>query len=112
MPRVRPILLACFCLATTTIATAADESTSARSGEAVFEAHCANCHTGGFGGFFTGAPKIGKKKAWKSLAPKGVDALTASTIAGTEKMPPRAECAACTDDELRAAVEYILEESQ
>ncbi|NND36349.1 MAG: hypothetical protein HKN81_04360 [Gammaproteobacteria bacterium] len=46
------------------------------------------------------------------MAPKGVDALTASTIAGTEKMPPRAECAACTDDELRAAVEYILEESQ
>ncbi len=111
MACVRPILFAVFFLATNTIAAADDQDTSVRSGEAVFEAHCANCHTGGFGGFFTGAPKVGKKKDWESLAPKGVDTLTANTTAGTEGMPPRAECAACTDDEIRAAVEYMLEES-
>jgi cytochrome c5 len=32
-----------------------------RSGQAVFEAACANCHTGGIGGFFSGAPAVGDK---------------------------------------------------
>jgi cytochrome c5 len=106
------ILIAFVCLTTTAAAAEADHNTSGSSGEAIFEANCANCHTGGFGGFFTGAPKVGKQKDWKSLAPKGIAALTASTLAGVGKMLPRGECAACTDEEIRMAVEYMVEKSQ
>ncbi len=106
------ILIAFIGLATTAIAIAASHSTATPSGDAIYQAHCANCHSGGFGGFFTGAPKVGKQKDWKELIPKGVDALTASTIAGVGKMAARGECATCTDEEIRAAVEYMLEKSQ
>ncbi|MFW2404333.1 MAG: c-type cytochrome [Gammaproteobacteria bacterium] len=112
MRRVYSILLLLAFVTLAVTAVAAEQEASARSGAAVFEAHCANCHTGGIGGFFTGAPKIGKKKDWESLTPKGVDELTATTIAGIGKMPARAECATCTDAEIYAAVEYILQESQ
>lgn len=83
-----------------------------RSGEAVFNAACANCHTGGFGGFFSGAPAIGDKSDWQALTPKGVDGLTGTTIAGIGKMAARGGCTACSDAEIRAAVAYMLEKSK
>jgi len=94
------------------IATATSHAGSGRPGQAVFEANCANCHTGGFGGFFTGAPKVGDRKDWQELTPKGIEALTASTLAGIGDMAARGECTVCTDEEIRAAVEYMLEQSQ
>lgn len=112
MPCIRSILVAFLCLISTAITAAADQSTPGPSGKTVFEAHCANCHSGGIGGFFTGAPKVGKKKDWELLTPKGIDALTAGTLAGVGKMAPRGDCVACTDEEIRVAIEYILEESQ
>ena len=84
----------------------------APSGQAVYEANCANCHSGGFGGFFTGAPKVGKKKDWQELIPKGVDALTANTISGIGKMAARGECETCSDEDIRAAIEYMVTASQ
>jgi len=83
-----------------------------RSGEVVFNAACANCHTGGFGGFFSGAPTVGKKSDWEALAPKGVDGLTATTISGIGKMTPRGGCTTCSDAEIRAAVAFMLENSK
>jgi len=70
------------------------------SGQAIYEANCANCHGGGFGGFFSGAPKVGSKEAWEPLIPKGVDTLT------------RGQCETCTDEEIRAAVEYMVQQSR
>jgi len=90
----------------------AQDAPAPRTGAAVYEADCANCHGGGFGGFFTGAPKTGDREDWSSLMPKGVDGLTATTLAGIGKMDPRGGCALCTDVEIRAAVEYMLQASQ
>jgi len=112
MRNIYLILIALAALATTAIAVGASHGNAKPSGQAVFETSCANCHTGGFGGFFTGAPKIGKKEDWETLTPKGLDALTASTIAGVGKMEPRGACATCSDEDIRAAVEYMLEQSQ
>ncbi len=109
---IRSILVAFVCLSTTTIVVAAGDSTSGRSGEAVFEANCANCHTGGIGGFFSGAPDIDDQEDWEDRVPKGLDELTAKTITGIGDMEARGECAECTDEEIRAAVEHILEKVQ
>jgi len=112
MSRIHLILIALLGLTSTTFVVAGGHSTPSTSGAAVFEANCANCHTGGFGGFFTGAPKVGDQGDWESLIPKGIDALTATTLAGVGKMKPRGECTTCTDEEIRAAIEYMLAESQ
>lgn len=103
---------AVFLAATAGTAIAADDGTSAPSGAAVYQEHCAKCHSGGFGGFFTGAPKTGDEDDWEKLTPKGLDALTATTLAGIGKMPARGECESCTDADIRAAVEYMLEKSR
>jgi cytochrome c5 len=94
----------------TTPATAASET--APSGQAVFEASCANCHDSFMGGLFTGAPAIGDADDWVALTPKGVDGLTGTTIAGIGKMDARGGCVTCTDEEIRAAVAYMLEQNQ
>ena len=91
---------------------ASGQGTAPRSGEAVFQAACANCHSGGFGGFFNRAPAIGRKSDWEALAPKGVDGLTATTIAGIGRMAARGGCTTCSDAEIRAAVAFMLERSQ
>lgn len=106
------VLATLISLALAAIALAGGHAEEAPSGQAVFETSCANCHTGGIGGFFSGAPAVGDKDDWESLAPKGVDGLTATTIAGIGKMEPRGACANCTDEEIRAAVEYMLKKSQ
>ncbi len=108
MRGIRLLLISLLGLATSAIALADGDSTPARSGEAVFEANCANCHTGGIGGFFTKAPDIDDKEDWETSIPKGLDGLTATTIAGIGGMEPRGACIECTDEEIRAAVEHIL----
>jgi len=55
---------------------------------------------------------VGDEDGWETLIPKGVDAMTATTLAGIGKMEARGEGTTCTDEEIRAAVEYMMEESQ
>jgi cytochrome c5 len=82
------------------------------SGKTVFEASCANCHDSLIGGFFSGAPKIGKQADWAPLMPKGIEGLTQATISGIGKMKPRGDCTECSDAEIRSAVEYIVQQSR
>ncbi|MEQ1800815.1 MAG: c-type cytochrome [Gammaproteobacteria bacterium] len=91
---------------------ASGQAKAPRSGKVVFDAACANCHTGGIGGFFSGAPTVGDKADWQALAPKGVDGLTATSLSGIGKMAARGGCTACSDAEIRAAVAYMLEKSK
>ena len=112
MGSIRLIQIALLSLTGTAIVMAGSHSTAGRSGETVFNENCANCHTGGFGGFFTGAPEVGDQDDWETLTPKGIEGLTATTIAGIGKMEPRGECGTCTDEEIRVAIEYMLEKSQ
>ena len=81
---------------------------AARSGEAVYNASCLACHTTGA----AGAPKLGDAAAWASRIAAGKDALMANAINGLNAMPPRGACANCSDDEIMAAIDYILAKSQ
>ncbi len=109
---IRLILIALLGLTTTPIVVADSHSTPGRSGEAVFKANCTGCHSGGFSGFFSGAPEVGDPDDWEPLMIKGIDGLTATTLAGIGKMKPRGGCTTCPDEEIRAAIEYMLEQSQ
>ncbi|MGI9329208.1 MAG: c-type cytochrome [Gammaproteobacteria bacterium] len=112
MHRSLSLLLALTGTAFIAVALAGGHETTEPSGQAVFETSCANCHSGGIGGFFSGAPAIGDADDWETLIPKGLDGLTANTITGIGKMAARGACETCTDADIRAAVEYMLEQSQ
>lgn len=82
--------------------------TAMRSGESTYKMFCVACH--GLG--MSGAPKIGDRAAWGERAAKGLDAMLARARAGIPPaMPAKGGCTRCTDEELRAAVEYMLDRS-
>ena len=74
-------------------------------GAAVYNANCAACHN-------NMKPKIGDKDAWAPLIKEGTDALVASTIKGKGMMPARGGKSSLSDDDIKAAVEYIESKSQ
>lgn len=74
-----------------------------RSGADVVAAACGACHTPGI----LGAPKIGDKAAWDARLEKGLDATLKTAISGINSMPPRGNCATCSDDELLAAIKHM-----
>jgi len=76
---------------------------AAADGKAVYEKSCKMCH---------GAmkPKMGDKEAWAPLIKQGADALTASVIKGKGMMKPKG--GAATDEDAKAAVEYIISQSK
>lgn len=89
-------------------ATTAAAAGGSRSGEEVYTAQCAMCHATGA----AGAPKLGDTGAWGPRIATGMDALMNSAINGKAAMPARGLCAACSDDELKAAVEHMVNNSK
>lgn len=76
------------------------------SGQAVYDQFCFACHAAGVGG----APLQGDVAQWEPRIAKGMDVLMASTINGINAMPAKGTCMNCSDEELQAAVEYMLEQ--
>ncbi len=85
-------------------------SSGPRSGEDVYNAACMACHTTGAGG----APKLGDVAAWADRIAKGNDALYASGINGVPGtgMIAKGGCMNCSDEEINAAVDYMIAGSQ
>lgn len=77
-----------------------------RSGEEVYTATCSMCHSSGV----AGAPVKGNADHWASRIAKGNDTLYLHAIEGFNgSMPARGTCATCSDDELKAAVDYMIQ---
>lgn len=96
-----------FCLALLLFA-AASVSASDDVGQTVYTKSCAACHASGV----MGAPKVGDKDAWSGLNAEGLDELTHNAINGVGKMPPKGGNMKLTDEEVKAAVAYMMEESK
>ena len=75
----------------------------ARSSEEVYTTKCALCHTAGV----SGAPKFGTAD-WSDRGAKGIDALLATAISGIGAMPAKGLCSDCSDDELKGAIEHMI----
>lgn len=81
----------------------------ARSGEEVYSTKCFTCHATGA----AGAPKLGDAADWQArLDERGLEGLYASAITGFQGMPAKGLCMDCTEEELKAAVDHIMEESK
>jgi cytochrome c5 len=90
------------------VATTAPAAPAGRSGDAVYTAHCFMCHGTGA----AGAPKLGDAAAWAPRVATGMDALMNSALSGKNAMPPRGLCGTCSDDELKGAIEYMVNNSK
>ncbi len=70
-------------------------------GQQVYAKNCALCHN-------NLEPKLGDRAAWEPRIKQGNDALLAAVISGKGAMPPRAGKPALSDDDIKAAVDYIV----
>ena len=76
---------------------------SAADGKAVYDKSCAGCHK-------AMKPKMGDKAAWAPLIAQGVDAMTASVMKGKKPMQPKG--GAASEEDVKAAVEYIFSQNK
>ena len=86
------------------IAACAITPTWAADGKAIYEKTCVACHAAGV----ANAPKFGDKAAWAPRVATGKDALFSAVIKGKGAMPPKAGAADLKDDEIKAAIDFML----
>ncbi|MFV2055553.1 MAG: cytochrome c5 family protein [Thiohalomonadales bacterium] len=84
----------------------------AADGKAVYTKTCKTCHATGI----MGAPKFADKKAWAPRIEKGIATLEKNAIGGFKgkkgTMPPKGGNAALSDDEVKAAVDYLVKSAK
>ena len=74
-------------------------------GPTVYGGLCNACHETGV----SDAPIRGSEQMAARLAEKGIDGLVENAINGLNVMPPRGGNPALTDEQIRAAVEYMVQ---
>ncbi|MCY4045013.1 MAG: c-type cytochrome [Cellvibrionales bacterium] len=103
--RIKPVGEVCLqgeeCAKNLTVAKSGGEP---RSGEQVFNTFCTACHTSGA----AGAPIKGNAGQWKDRLAKGLDTLYTNATNGVGAMPAKGLCSDCSDDEIKAAVDFML----
>ncbi|MGB4468279.1 MAG: c-type cytochrome [Azovibrio sp.] len=92
------------------VAGPADAAASAqpKDGPAVYASVCSACHATGA----AGAPVKGDKAAWAPRIATGSDALYRSALGGKNAMPPKGGAANLSDDEIKAAVDYLVSQAR
>ena len=81
---------------------------AAIDGAAVYQQACFACHATGA----ANAPKLGDKAAWAPRLPQGKDALLASVLKGKGAMPPKGGRMDLSDEQISAAVDYLIQAAQ
>lgn len=81
-------------------------------GKEVYDGACFICHATGV----AGAPKIGDSNGWNARATQGIEALYTHAVKGfmgeTGLMPPKGGRMDYSDDDVKAAVDYMIDSSQ
>lgn len=85
-----------------------EPSPESAKGEQVYKGACFVCHGTGV----AGAPMFGNKDAWAPRVAKGMDALFTSALQGLGAMPPKGGRMDLADDDIKAAVDYMVSEVQ
>lgn len=82
--------------------------TEPMSGEQIYQSNCLACHGTGV----AGAPKLGDAAAWAPRIAQGMGTLLSHAVNGLNAMPPKGTCASCSEEDLQAAIEYMVGQSQ
>ena len=76
--------------------------------ERVYMQNCWACHNSGA----AGAPKVGNAADWAPRIEKGMDTLLANATNGLNAMPAKGLCFTCTEDDLKALIQYMVDSSK
>lgn len=75
------------------------------AGEKLYKSVCFACHATGV----ANAPKFGDKAAWDPFIKTGMDAMVKVAMQGKPPMPPKGGAANASEDDIRAAVQYMVD---
>lgn len=110
--RIKPVGQVCVegdaCASESVAAVATPSATEARSGESIFNSKCMACHMTGA----AGAPIKGNKDQWAPRIAQGMDTLMSHALNGLNAMPAKGTCMDCSEDEIKATVEFMVNASQ
>ena len=91
-----------------------EQSAGSNDGKSVYNGLCGNCH--GIAALAAMIPQTGDAVAWSPRIEKGGDVLYANAINGYTgemgMMPAKGGNPALSDDEVKAAVDYIISETK
>jgi cytochrome c5 len=85
----------------------AEQAVVVSPGEATYQQACSVCHAAGI----ADAPIPGDSAAWSDRLSKGRDLLVASALSGIGTMPPKGGQSQLSDDDVAAAVDFIIAQS-
>ena len=81
-------------------------------GAAIYNSGCMACHATGM----AGAPKVGDPAVWVDRIAQGAEMLYEHAIVGYQGkdgyMPPKGGLGHISDDDIKLAVDYMVEQSQ
>lgn len=83
---------------------AVDAAKPAVDGEKVYKGLCFSCHDAGV----VGAPKLGDKAAWAPRIAAGMDSLYNNSLKGKGAMPAKGGNPKLSDEEVKAAVDWMV----
>lgn len=84
----------------------ADVAAGPRSGADIYQSSCFACHGTGA----LGAPKSDDSADWSARLDKGFDTVLLNAITGINQMPAKGGCMACSDDDIKAAIEHMIKD--
>ena len=87
--------------------TAAGGAVDLAAGEKIYQSACFACHMTGV----AEAPKLDDPAAWEPRLAQGMAGLIQSSINGKGAMPPKGGFAHLTEDDLRNAIEFMLDKA-
>ena len=84
------------------------EVSSTKSGKDIYNSVCMSCHMSGA----AGAPITGKVDQWSARIAKGNDTLYNNAINGIGVMPAKGGLMSLSDDAVKLAVDYMIDQSK
>ena len=83
----------------------AEVASGPRSGSDIYAKACVACHSVGV----LNAPKLGDAADWAPRMLQGFDTVWQNAIKGIGAMPAMGTCGDCSDDDIKAAIEHMIE---
>ena len=89
------------------VASTGTSNQTERTGEEIYS-KCQSCHDSGI----MDAPKFGSLEDWALRIERGIDDLLMVVIAGKGGMPAKGTCMDCSDNELKFAIQYMIDNAK
>lgn len=84
-----------------------DGAVTARTGPELYGKYCSACHANGA----NDAPIFGNKAEWQARLRSGIETVMNNALHGVGSMPPMGNCMTCSQAQIRATVQYMIDSS-